>query len=150
MRVMSALLFATLAAAATTLTRYPVVAHVHGVPVEAPASQGSWGACPSGTLPITNHELAVAKQAVRAAMPAIARQTDPPLNLTHATVTIRRTRSEGDILPSRRACWGTPFARSVLAQVFLPAERSAPALRGNPWYYVARTQRAWVIWDEPH
>lgn len=142
-------MFAVLVAAAS-LAGYPVVAHIEGVPVEAPVTKGSWGACPSGTLPIATDEFTVARRVVRAALPAIAKQTDPPLNLTHAAVTIRHTRREGDILPSRKTCWNTPFARSVLAQVFLPAERSTPALRGNPWFYVARTRRAWVIWDEPH
>lgn len=145
---MSALL-ATVAAAAS-LAGYPVVAHVDGVPVEAPISQGSWGVCPSGTLSITQNELSLARRVVRAALPAIAKQADPPLNLAHAKVTIRRTRREGDILPLHKACWGTPFTRSVLAQVFLPGERSVPALRANPWFYVARTRAAWIIWDEPH
>jgi len=34
--------------------------------------------------------------------------------------------------------------------MFLPAERSAPSLRGNPWFSVVRTPRAWVVWDAPH
>ena len=86
-----------------------------------------------------------------AALPTLAKEIAPPLNLRGARVTgVRHTRRNGVIMPTRRSCWQTPFIRSALVQVFLPAERAAPALRGNPWYYVARTREGWVIWDEPH
>jgi hypothetical protein len=92
-----------------------------------------------------------AKRVVLAALPALARRAAPHLGLKDARVTlVSHTRKSGFIMPSRRACWGRPFRRSLLVETVLPAERSAPALQGNPWFYVARTRRAWVIWDQPH
>lgn len=136
---------------ATFLSGYPVVAHVAGVPVEAPTSKAAWGVCPAGTRPVSETELSLARRAVLLALPEIAKQTDPPLDLTQARISRAvHTRRNGFILPSRRRCWGKIFARSVLVMVFLPGERAAPSLRGNPWFYVARTAKAWVIWDEPH
>jgi hypothetical protein len=133
-----AALLAGVAAASTTA--YPVVAHVGNVPVRAPTSRNAWGACPSGTV-------VVAKGAVLAALPTIAKEA----NIRGARVLlVTHTRRTGFIMPVRRSCWGTAFSRSLLVQVFLPAERSTPALSGNPWFYVARTKKAWVIWDQPH
>jgi hypothetical protein len=138
------------AAAPLSLSGYPIVADVAGVPVRAPAESQAWGACPTGALPINPAELRSAKRAVVAALPTLAKRPKPPLKLQGARVTlVSHTRRTGFIMPSRRACWGTPFLRSALVQVFLPAERASPSLRGNPWFYVARTQRAWVIWDAP-
>jgi len=92
-----------------------------------------------------------AKLAVLAALPAIAKQSRRPPKIRGARVTaVTHTRRSGFIMPTRRSCWGTPFKRSVLVKVFLPAERATPALSGNPWFYVARTHASWVIWDEPH
>jgi hypothetical protein len=137
--------------AAAPVGSYPVVAHEGPVPVRAPTARYAWGACPSGAVGITRSHMAEAKLAVLAALPTIAKRSQPPLNLRGARVTVvRHTRRNGDIMPSRRSCAGTPFVRSVLVQVFLPAERTAPAIRGNPSFYVARTREGWVIWDEPH
>jgi len=142
-------LFAGLAA--VSAASYPVVAHEGIVPVRAPTATDAWGACPSEARDISASDMADAKAAVLAALPTIAKRAQPPLNLRGARVTaVRHTRRDGFIMPTRHSCWGTPFAHSVLVQVFLPAERAAPALRGNPWFYVARTPNAWVVWDEPH
>ncbi len=139
------------AAGALSLSGYPVVAQIAGVPVSAPTTKAAWGACPTGARPISTAGMLGAKRAGLAALPVIAKQTRPPLNLHGVRVTrVSHTRKTGFIMPLHRACWGTPFARSVIVEVFLPAERAAPALRGNPWFYVARTSSAWVIWDEPH
>jgi hypothetical protein len=92
-----------------------------------------------------------AKRAVLAALPTIAMRSTPHLQLRGARVTlVSHTRWSGFIMPSRRSCDGRPFLRSALVELFLPAERQSPDLRGNPWFYVARTRSAWVIWDEPH
>jgi hypothetical protein len=91
-----------------------------------------------------------ARRIVLAALPTLATRTTPHLRVKRARVTlVSHTRRSGFIMPTRRACWGRPFRRSALVEVFLPAEQSA-ALAGNPWFYVARTPHAWVIWDEPH
>ena len=143
---------AVLAAVATSgLSGYPVVAHLGGSPVKAPTKRQPWGSCPAGALPITAAQMQGARRAVMAALPKLAERTTPPLRLRGARVTlVSHTRRSGFIMPSRRACRGMPFRRSVLVEVFLPAERASPSLRGNPWFYVARTERAWVIWDAPH
>jgi hypothetical protein len=95
--------------------------------------------------------LAEAKRAVLAALPTIAKEVQPPLSLRGTRVVgLTHTRPTGFIMPTRHSCWGVPFRRSVLVQILLPAERAAPDLRGNPWFYVARTRESWVIWDEPH
>jgi hypothetical protein len=130
---------------------YPVVARVAGVGVRAPAAGQPWGRCPAGALPLDAAGLAGAKRAVLVALPTLARRAQPALDLRGARVTgVSHTRREGSILPANRACRGTSFLHSVLVRIFLPAERAAPSLRGNPWFYVARTRGAWVIWDAPH
>jgi hypothetical protein len=92
-----------------------------------------------------------AKRAVLAALPTIANEVKPRLNLRGARVIgVSHTRPTGFIMPARRSCWGVPFSRSVLVQILLPAEHAAPDLRGNPWFYIARTRESWVIWDRPH
>lgn len=144
-------LVALAAAASLQLTGYPVLAHVAGVPVEAPAAGQAWGSCPSGAEVVDAAGMVRAKQAVLAVLPLLAKRTQPPLMLRGARVThVLRTRLNGSILPARRSCWGRPFLRSILVMVFLPAERATPSLSGNPWFYVARTPYAWVIWDAPH
>jgi hypothetical protein len=107
--------------------------------------------CPSHTLVLDRRGLRQAKQATLLALPTIAKGVTPALKLRGARVIgVSHTRPDGFILPTRRSCWGTPFKRSVLVQIFLPAERASPSIRGNPWFYVARTPQAWVIWDEVH
>jgi hypothetical protein len=147
--------FRALAAVAAALlpsgALYPVVGHVDSVPVRAPAPSESWGACPANAEPLDAAGLAGAKRAALLAMPEIARRSLPTLDLTGTRVIgLSHTRREGFILPTRRSCWGTPFLRSALVQVFLPAERASPAIRGNPWFYVARTPAGWIVWDEVH
>jgi hypothetical protein len=140
---------AAVAVAAQTQT-YPVVAHLAGVPIKAPSKSQSWGACPAGALRLDRAEMRNAKRVVLAALPTLAKRATPHLRLNDARVIlVTHTRRNGSILPTRRACWGQPFRRSALVELFLPAERSA-ALDGNPWFYVARTRESWVIWDEPH
>lgn len=139
------------AAVAAPTRPYHVVAELAGVPIKAPSKSQAWGACPGGTITLDSAEMRSAKRVVFAALPTLAKRATPHLRLKHARVTlVSHTRRNGFILPTRRACWGRPFLRSALVEVFLPAERSAPALRGNPWFYVARTRKTWVIWDEPH
>jgi hypothetical protein len=129
---------------------YVVVAHVGGIAVRAPTSRSGWGACPSRTVVVGNVGLKGARRAVLAALPTIARESEPPLRTTGARVVgVLHTRSTGFIMPSRRSCRGVAFRRSLLVQIVLPAEKRAPSLRGNPWFYVARTKEAWVIWDRP-
>jgi hypothetical protein len=95
--------------------------------------------------------MAEAKRAVLAALPTIAKEARPALNLRGAHVIgLTRTRPTGFIMPTRHSCWGLPFKRSILVRIVLPGEHAAPDLRGNPWFYVARTHQGWVIWDEPH
>jgi hypothetical protein len=130
---------------------YRAVAHLAGVPIKAPDRNQTWGACPADALRLDAPEVRNAKRVVLAALPALARRATPRLRVKDARITlVSHTRRSGFIMSSRRACWGRPFGRSVLVEVFLSAERSALALRGNPWFYVARTPNAWVIWDEPH
>lgn len=137
-------------AVAAPAHHYHVLAHLSGVPIEAPSKSEAWGACPADALPLDTAETKKAKRVVLAALPTLAKRWTPHLRVKHARVTlVSHTRRSGFIMPSRRACRGRPFRRSVLVEVFLPAEREA-ALRGNPWFYVARTRHAWVIWDEPH
>ena len=129
---------------------YPIVARIGVTAVYAATSRATWGTCPTGAQSIARSQFAQARGAVIAALPTIANEVSPPLRLVRARVSAPiRTRPNGFILPSRRSCWGLPFRRSVLVEVFLPAERSAPSLRGNPWFYVAKTRKGWVIWDEP-
>ena len=138
-------------AVAASERSYPVVAHLDRVAIKAPSKSQAWGACPGGALRLGPVGMTEAKRVVLAALPALAKRATPYLRLKEARVTlVSHTRRSGFIMPTRRACWGRPFRRSVLVEVFLPAERSAPALRGNPWFYVARTRNAWSIWDEPH
>jgi hypothetical protein len=143
-----------IAVAAATLSAasvYPVVAHLGSVPVRAPAQRQAWGSCPSHTVRLDQKGLVGAKHAALLALPTVARRAQPPLKIRGARVVgLRHTHSSGDILPSRRSCRGTPFKRSALVMLFLPAERSSPDIRGNPWFYVARTRTAWVVWDEVH
>ena len=140
---------AAVAVAGPTQT-YPVVAHLAGVPIKAPSKSQAWGTCPEGSLRLNRAELRNAKRVVLAALPALAKRATPHPRLKDARVTlVTHTRGNGSILPTRRACGGRPFRRSALVELFLPAERSA-ALDGNPWFYVARTREASVIWDEPH
>jgi hypothetical protein len=130
---------------------YPVVAHLAGLPIKAPTKSQAWGACPGDALRLDRAEMRHAKRAVLAALPALAQRATPHLRLKGARVTlVTHTRRNGFILPTRRACWGQPFHRSALVELFLPAERRSAALDGNPWFYVARTRTSWVIWDEPH
>lgn len=139
------------AAAAQPTQPYEAVAHWDGVPIEAPGRGQAWGTCPAGAQRLDAGELRNAKRVVLAAMPTLARRATPHLRVEHARVTlVSHTRRSGFILPTRRACRGRPFRRSALVEVFLPAERPAAALVGNPWFYVARTRHAWVIWDQPH
>jgi hypothetical protein len=137
-------------AAAAPTSPYHVVAHLAGVPIEAPSGAQAWGACPGDALRLDRAQMRNAKPVVLAALPTFAERATPHLRLRGARVTlVDRTRPNGFILPARRACRGQAFRRSALVEVLLPAERAA-ALRGNPWFYVARTRGAWVIWDEPH
>lgn len=130
---------------------YPVVGHVGGVPVRAPAASQSWGACPASAEPLDAAGLAGAKRAVLLVMPEIAGRARPALDLHGMRVIgLSHTRRDGFILPARRSCWGTPFLRSALVQIVLPAEQASPDIRGNPWLYVARTPDGWVVWDEVH
>jgi hypothetical protein len=139
------------AAALSAATVYPVVAHLGSVPVRAPARGQAWGSCPSQMMRLDRAGLVGAKHAALLALPAVAKRVQPPLKLRGARVVgLRHTHPSGDILPTRRSCRGTPFKRSALVQLFLPAERNSPDIRGNPWFYVARTPKAWVVWDEVH
>jgi len=88
------------AAASLQLTAYPVVAHVGGVPVEAPAAGQAWGICPSGAEVVDAAGMMRAKQAVLAVLPLLARRSQPPLDLHGARVThVEHTRLNGSILP---------------------------------------------------
>jgi hypothetical protein len=148
--VVVAALAASVAVAASS-PPYRAVAHLAGVPIEAPNKSQSWGVCPAGALTISAPEMRNAKHVVLAALPALAKRATPHLHLKDARVTlVSHTRRSGFIMPWRRACWGRPFHRSVLVETVLPAERRSTALTGNPWFYVARTRHAWVIWDQPH
>jgi hypothetical protein len=139
------------AAIAAQTQSYPAVAHLAGVPIHAPSKSEAWGACPGDVLRLDRAEMRNAQRVVLAALPALAKRSTPRLRLKGARVTlVAHTRRNGSILPTRRACWGQPFNRSALVELFLPAERRSAALNGNPWFYLARTPRAWVIWDEPH
>ena len=130
---------------------YPVVAHLGGTPVRAPIEHDTWGNCPAHTFVLDAGGLGAAKRALLLALPTIAMQASPPLKLGGARViNVTHTRRDGFILPSRRSCRGTSFLRSALVQIVLPAERAAPDLRGNPWFYVARTRDGWIVWDEAH
>lgn len=141
---------ASVAVAAPGL-RYRVAAHLAGVPIRAPLPHQAWGACPPGALSLDTSETRSVRRVVLSALPTLAMRATPPLRLKGARVTfVLHTRRNGFVMPTRRACWGRAFRRSVVVEVFLPAERSAPDLRGNPAYYVARTRHAWVIWDEAH
>jgi hypothetical protein len=107
--------------------------------------------CPALTLRLDAAGLTAAKRAALLALPAVAKHARPPLNLHGARVIgLTHTRRSGFIMPTRRSCRGTPFLHSALVQIFLPAERTAPDLRGNPWFYVARTPESWVVWDQVH
>ena len=139
------------AVALSSATQYPVVAHLGSVPVRAPVQRNAWGSCPSHTLRLDQKGLTGAKSAALLALPTVAKQTLPALKIRGARVIgLRHTRRSGDIMPTRRSCWGTTFRRSALVQIFLPAERTSPDIRGNPWFYVARTPEAWVVWDQVH
>lgn len=130
---------------------YPVVAHLAGMPIKAPSKSQAWGACPGHALRLDRAEMRNAKRAVLAALPVVAKRATPQLRLKDARVTlVTHTRRNGFILPTRRACWARPFHRSALVELFLPAERQSASLDGNPWFYVARTRKSWVIWDQPH
>ena len=132
----------------TSATSYPVVAHLGLVPVRAPVQQDAWGRCPAHTLRLDQRGLLGAKRAALLALPAIAKQVRPAVEIRGAQVLVlRHTHRSGDILPTRASCRGTAFERSALVAIFLPAERAAPALRGNLTLYVARTPHAWVVWD---
>jgi hypothetical protein len=140
---------ALLAGVAVSATAYPVVAHVADMPVRAPTNHNAWGACPSKAVALDRAGLIGAKRAVLAALPTIAKEVRPPLDTRAARVIgVSHTRKTGFIMPSRQSCQGVPFTRSALVKVTLPAEKLA-SLRGNPWFYVARTKGAWVIWDRP-
>jgi hypothetical protein len=134
----------------SSMAPYPVVAHLDSVPVRAPVQANEWGRCPSHTLRLDERGLIKAERATLRALSTIAEQVQPPLKIRGARVIgLHHTHRSGDILPTRRSCWGTPFARSALVQIVLPAERAVD-LRGNPWFYVARTPTSWVVWDQPH
>lgn len=142
---------AVLAVLLSSATQYPVVAHIGSIPVRAPVHRDAWGTCPSHTLLLDKNGLAGAKRAALLALPMVARQTQPPLKIRGAQVVgLRHTHRPGDTMPTRRSCWGTAFGRSALVQIFLPAERASPDIRGNLWFYVARTPGAWVVWDQVH
>jgi hypothetical protein len=144
----TALLASTLLSAGTA---YPVVAHLGSVPVRAPARAQAWGGCPAHTTSLDRKGLVTAKHAALLALPTVARRVQPPLKIRGARVVgLRHTHPSGDILPTRRSCRGTAFKRSALVQLFLPAERRSPDIRGNPWFYVARSPTAWVVWEEVH
>jgi hypothetical protein len=97
-------LVALVAAASLQLSGYPVLAHVAGVPVEAPGAGQAWGICPSGVEVVDAVGMVRAKQAVLAVLPLLARRTQPPLMLHGARVThVLRTRLNGSILPARRS-----------------------------------------------
>lgn len=133
----------------SSTTPYPVVAHLGSVPVRAPVKRADWGRCPAHTLVLDRNGLAGAKRAALLALPTVSKQTQPPLKIRGARVdVVAHTHVRGDILPRRRSCRGTPFRRSAVVHIVLPAEHSAPALRGNLTFYVARTPKTWVIWDE--
>jgi hypothetical protein len=128
----------------------PVVAKLHGVAVRAPAAADAWGRCPARAERLDAAGLTAAKDATLLALPTVAQRARPPLQVRGAYVIgLRHTHRNGDVLPSARACQGTRFLRSALVQIVLPAEKDAD-LRGNLWFYVARTPNAWVIWDEAH
>jgi hypothetical protein len=128
---------------------YPVVAHLGPVPVRAPVQRDAWGRCPSHTLRLDQKGLIGAKRAALLALPAVAKQVRPALRIRGARVDVfRHTHRSGDILPTRRSCWGTAFERSALVHIFLPDERASPAIRGNLAFYVAHTPEAWVVWDD--
>ena len=139
------------AAALSVATVYPVVARLGSVPVRAPARGQEWGSCPSHTTRLDRAGLVGAKHAALLTLPTVAKRVRPPLRIRGARVVgLRNTHPSGDIIPTRRSCRGTAFKRSALVQLLLPAERSSPDIRGNPWFYVARTPNAWVVWDEVH
>jgi hypothetical protein len=130
-------------------TAYPVVAHLGSIPVRAPVQRDAWGRCPSHTLRLDQKGLVQAKRAALLALPAVAKQVRPALNIRGARVDVfRHTHRSGDIIPSRSSCRGTAFRRSALVHIVLPAERALPALRGSFAFYVARTPQAWVVWDQ--
>src|SRR5438876_1894367 len=137
------------AAGSAGVAKNPVVAHLDGVPVRAPTVGAAWGVCPAHALRLKAAGLVAAKRAAMLALPTVAREVRPPLNLRGARAdVVRHTRRNGDVLPRRHSCRGTPFLRSALVHVVLPAERAAPDLRGNLTLYVAPTPNEWVIWDE--
>jgi hypothetical protein len=130
---------------------YPVVAHLGFVPVRAPARTQAWGVCPSHALRLDHKDLVQAERATLLALRTVAQRARPPLRIRGARVIgLRGTRRPGDIMPTLHSCWGTPFRRSALVRIVLPAEQTSPDIRGNPWFYVARTTTAWVVWDEVH
>jgi hypothetical protein len=147
---MNAAVTATLSAVVLGLaTPYPVVAHLGPAPVRAPVQRDAWGSCPSQTLVLDEGGLVKAKRAALLALPTVAKQVQPALKIRGARVDVlRHTHRSGDILPTRRSCWGTAFKDSALVRIVLPAERISPALRGNLAFYVARTPQAWVVWDQ--
>jgi hypothetical protein len=139
------------AVALSQATTYPVVAHLGSVPVRAPTQPSVWGRCPLHAVRLDRDGLAGARRAALLALPTIAKQGRPALKIRGARVIgLRHTHRGGDIRPTRRSCWGAAFRRSALVQIFLPAEQTSPAIRGNPWFYVARTPSAWVVWDQVH
>ena len=132
-----------------SVTPYPVVAHLGPTPVRAPVQRDAWGSCPSHTLALDEVGLVNAKRAALLALPTVAKQVRPMLKIRGARVDVlRHTHRSGDILPTRRSCWGTAFKRSALVHFVLPAERASPALRGNLAFYVARAPQAWVVWNQ--
>jgi hypothetical protein len=104
--------------------------------------------CPAHVRRLEARDLPGAKQAVLSSLPTLARRVHPALELRGARVIgLRLAHVRDDVGPGYRC---DDVGRSALVQIFLPAERAAPDLRGNPWFYVARTPSAWVIWFEPH
>jgi hypothetical protein len=139
------------ASALSSAVSYPVVAHLGSTPVRAPSRGEAWGLCPSRTRSLDQAGLVKASRAALLALPTVAKRVHPPLRIRGARVVgLRHTHPSGDILPTHRSCWGAPFKRSAFVWIFLPAERGSPDIRGNPWFYVARTPTAWVVWDDVH
>lgn len=99
--------------------------------------------CPAHVQRIERSQLPAVRNAVLSALPKL----DPKADLRAArAVQVRFTHAPGDVMPPR---YCAAIDKSVLVHVLLPHEKLA-SLDGNPVYYVARTQRNWVMWFQAH
>jgi len=102
------------------------------------------GTCPAHVQQLRPSDLPAAKRAVLSKLPTLAARLD---RRGARVDSLRFVHPNGDVMPGR-AC--AAARRSVLVGVFLPAERAAPSLSGNPAFYVARARARWVIWFQAH